>query len=59
MQDSVKRFAQVQADDVTCSSLIHQCCNSVVAGHQICQARFALSEALFAVAIHLLIFHMP
>ncbi|KAK4813652.1 hypothetical protein QYF61_014951 [Mycteria americana] len=44
MQDSVKCFAQVQADDISCSSLIHQRCNAVVEGHQICQAQFALSE---------------
>ncbi|GAB0176555.1 hypothetical protein GRJ2_000120700 [Grus japonensis] len=34
----VKCFAQVQLDDISSSSLIHQCCNPIVEGHQICQA---------------------
>ena len=59
MWDSVRCFAQVQAGDISCSSLIHQCCNPIVEGHQICQAPFALSEALLAVTSHLLIFHVP
>ena len=49
VQDSIKCFAQVQVDDISCSSLIHQHRNPVIKGHQICQAGFALSEALFAV----------
>ena len=31
----------------------------VVEGHQTLQARFVLSEAMLAVAFHLLIFHVP
>ncbi|KAK4832975.1 hypothetical protein QYF61_026801 [Mycteria americana] len=41
--DIVRCFAQVQADDISCPSLIHQCCNPIIEGHQIHQARFALS----------------
>jgi len=36
--DSVNCFAQVQVGDVSCSPLIHQCCNPIVEGHQIFQA---------------------
>ena len=57
--DSVKCFAQVQVDDVSCSSLIHHCYNSVAGGYQICEAQFALSEAMLADTNHLLIFHVP
>ena len=59
MQDSVKCFAQIQVDDVSCSSLIHHHCKPVLEGHQTCQAQFALSEATLAVNNHLLIFNMP
>ena len=52
MQDSVKRFAQVRIDDICCSSLIHQRCNAVVEGHQICQAPF---EAILAVSSSVLL----
>ena len=45
---SVRCFAQVQVD-VSCSSFIHQRSNPVVEGHQICQAQFALSEAMLVV----------
>lgn len=38
MGDSIKCFAQVQVDDVNCSSPIHQCCNLIVEGHQIFEA---------------------
>ena len=59
MWDSVKCFAQVQVDDVSFSSLIHQCCNPLVELHQFCQAQFALSEAMLAVTNVLLVFHVP
>ena len=58
MQDGVKCFAKVQVDDICCSSYIHQHCNAVVEGHHICQAWFALSEAMLAVTKYL-IFHVP
>ena len=58
VQDSVKHFAQVQVDDNSCSSLIHQCCNSIVERHQIWQALFALSEAMLTVTSHLPIFYV-
>ena len=50
-------LSEVQVDDLSRSSLIHQRCNSVAEGHQICQARFALSEPMLAVTNHL-IFHV-
>ena len=49
MWDSVTCSAQVQVDDVCCCSLIHQCSNPIIEGHQICQAQFALTEAMLAV----------
>lgn len=53
MWNSVKCISQVQVDYVTCSSLIHQCYNLVIDGLQICQAKFALSEAMLAITNHL------
>jgi len=38
MGSSDKCFAEVQVDDVSCSSLTHQHCNPVAEGHQICHA---------------------
>lgn len=57
MGNSVKYFAQVQVDDVSCSSLTHQC--YIIECYQICQAQSVLSEPLLAVTYHLLIFHGP
>ena len=59
MQDIVKCFAEDHVDDICLSSLIHQRSNPIVEDHQVCQAWFALSEAMFAVINHLLIFHVP
>ena len=59
MQDCVKCFVQVQLDDVIWSSFILQCSNPIIEGHKICQAQFALSEAMLAVTNHLFIFHVP
>ena len=42
--DDVKHFAQVQVDDVSCSFFICWCCNSIIKGHQVCQAWLALGE---------------
>jgi len=30
VRDYVKHFAQVQVDDISCSSFAHRCCNSIV-----------------------------
>lgn len=57
--DSTKCFAEVQADGISHSSLIHQYCNAVVEGHHISQELFALSEAMLIVTDHLLIFCVP
>lgn len=59
MWDSVKCFAQVQIDDVSSSSLIHQCCHLIVESNQICQVLFSLNEVMCAVASHLCVFHVP
>ncbi|KAK4821251.1 hypothetical protein QYF61_016550 [Mycteria americana] len=59
VRNIVKCFVQVQVDDINCSSLHHQRCNPIVEDHQICPARFALSEAMLAVASRLFIFHVP
>ena len=58
MQDSVEGLAEVQEDDIICSSVIHQRYNPVIEDHQICQAQFAFSEAMLPVTNHILIFHM-
>ena len=59
MWDNVKCFAQVPVDDVSCSSLIHQCCNPIVDSYQICQAQFALSEAMLVLTNRPPLFHVP
>ncbi|GAB0206720.1 mitochondrial enolase superfamily member 1 [Grus japonensis] len=38
LRDSVKCLVQVQVDDIGCPSLIHQRCNPIREGHQVCQA---------------------
>jgi len=59
MRGSVKCFAQVQADDSSCSSLVHQRSNPISEGHRVYQAQFALREATLAVTNHLSVFHVP
>ena len=59
VNDSVKCFAPVQVDDISCSSLIHQHGNLIIEGYQICQVLFVLSEAMWVVTSQLLIFHAP
>lgn len=49
MWDSVKCFAQVHVDDISCFSLIYQPCNPVKGLHQFLQAQLAPSEAILAV----------
>lgn len=45
VQDSDKRFAQVQADDVC--SLIYHCCKPVIEVLQICEAQFGCHQFPF------------
>lgn len=59
MRDSVKHFAQFQAEDFSCSSLTHHHCNSIVEGQEICHVWFSCSEAPVAVKNHILTFHVP
>lgn len=59
VQESTEHFAQVQEDAVSCSFLIHWCCNSILKSHQICHIGFAISEAMLVVTNHLLVFHVP
>ena len=35
VRDHVK--AQVEVDNISCLSFVHQCCHSIIEGHQICQ----------------------
>lgn len=58
MQGNAKCLAQVQVNDVRCSSLIHKCCNSNVERLQICHSRFALSEDTLSVTSQAFVFHM-
>lgn len=53
MQESVKQFAQVQVDDVSCYSVVHQCCYFITEGHQISQASSAIDKVMLAVLYHL------
>lgn len=46
-------------DDGSCSSLTHQHQNPITEGYQICQALFALSEAMLVAINALMIFHVP
>jgi len=59
MWDHLRGLAQVQVDDTSRPSFVHQCHHSIIEGHQIGQARFALGEAVLAVMDHLLISHVP
>lgn len=54
MLDNIKCFAQIQGDDVSCTSLIYQCCNPITVGGQIFQELFAPSEAMLALTNHYL-----
>lgn len=38
MQNSVKCFAQVQVDVISCSSLSTEHCNSIIKSHHVCHA---------------------
>ena len=59
MWDSVKCFAQVQVNDVSCSSFVHWCCNSIIKVHQVCQAWLALGKVMLVTTNHLIsIFHV-
>lgn len=49
LEDSIKYIAQGQADDVSCSSSIHQCRNPIVEDHQILKAQSTLSAAMVGV----------
>lgn len=59
VQDSIQGFTQVQVGAVSHSSLIHHSCNTVIEGHSVCQARFALGGGMWAVIKHLSVFHVP
>lgn len=32
--DQVKGLAEVQVDDIICPSCVHQCCHTIIKGHQ-------------------------
>ena len=56
--DHVKGLGQVQADDISYSYFLYQCCHSIIEDHQIGQAWSALGEAMLAVSDDLLS-HVP
>lgn len=56
MLDSMKCFAQIQADDVSCTSLINQCHTLIIVGGQIFQELVA--PTMLAVTNHLIIDHV-
>jgi len=47
--DCIKGLTEVKIDDISFSSLIHQCSRSIVECHQLSQARFAFCEAVLVV----------
>ena len=51
----IKGLAEVQADNISCLSLVHQCCHSITERLQVGQALSALGEAMLAVSDHPLI----
>ena len=55
VKDHVKALAQIQRDDISCSSLVHRCHYSILEGSQNGQAQCALGEATLVVSDHLLI----
>ena len=55
MQDHVKRFVEVQADDISCPPFVHQCCHSIIEDDQMGQAWSAFGEAMLAILCHPLI----
>jgi len=58
VQDYVKGLAQVQVDDISCLSFVHQCHRSITEGCQIVQAQSALDETMLAVSDLLLVPHV-
>ena len=58
MWDHVKGLTEVQVDDIGWSSLSNLCSHSIIVGHWIGQAQFALGEAVVAVPHHLLVLHV-
>lgn len=53
VQDYVKGLAQVQVDNISCSSFVNRCCHSTTEDHQMGQAPSALGEVVLAVSDHL------
>ena len=58
MGDHVKSLAQVQANDIGCLPFVHQCCHTIIEGHQMDQASPSPGEAVLAVSDHTLILHV-
>ena len=48
-----KDSVEVQIDDISCPSFVHQCRHSITEGHQICQEQSALGKAVNYVEITL------
>ncbi len=55
MWDHVKGLAEVQVDDISCLSSVHQCQYSVIEGCQIGQTQPSFGEAMLAVSDHPLV----
>lgn len=51
--------SQVQVDDVSFSSLIHQFCSLIIQSHQISQAQIAPSKAVLAITKQILNSNVP
>ena len=59
MQDHIRGLSQVQVDDISCPSFVHQCHHSITEVHKFHQARPTLGEAMLIVLDLLLISHVP
>ena len=55
----VRGLAEVQVDDISSTSLVPQCSDTITEGHQVGQAGFALGEAMLVLPYQLPAFHVP
>ena len=55
----VKGLTEVQIDDISGSFLVHRCSYTIIKGHWVGQAGFALGEAMLVLPYQLPAFHVP
>lgn len=57
MGDSVKSFAEINANHIHCSPLIHQATHFTEDGYQVGQAQFPLCKFMVPTPSHLFVFN--